>query len=138
MPSDVPEAACTFEERFCAATVGRLSAATRSWLDDLIAEDTDTDADSAGGGGTFFTELKADPGALGLDSLLAEVHKLQRVRGLHRPQRRVSPDTCLIFQLFRVRWEASKSHEVVLLVRLGFNGRVRPLHGTGFFLRRDS
>ncbi|MCX4428703.1 Tn3 family transposase [Streptomyces mirabilis] len=59
----------------------RLSAATRSRLDDLIAEDAGAGEESAGGGGTFFTELKADPGALGLDSLLAEVNKLQRVRG---------------------------------------------------------
>nr|WP_267907906.1 Tn3 family transposase [Streptomyces sp. SID7804] len=73
----------TFEERFCATTVGRLSAATRSRLDGLIAEeDADASEDSAGGGGTFFAELKADPGALGLDSLLAEVNKLQRVRAL--------------------------------------------------------
>ncbi|MEU7886756.1 DUF4158 domain-containing protein [Microbispora bryophytorum] len=80
----VGSAVSTFEERFCAATVGRLSAATRSRLDDLIAEDAGTD-ESAGGGGTFFTELKADPGALGLDSLLAEVNKLQRVRALELP-----------------------------------------------------
>ncbi|MEY9490924.1 hypothetical protein RKD26_006803 [Streptomyces calvus] len=72
----------TLEEQFCATTVGRPSAATRSRLDDLIAEDADASEDSAGGGGTFFTELKADPGALGLDSLLAEVNKLQRVRAL--------------------------------------------------------
>lgn len=46
----VGKAVSTFEERFCAATVGRLSAATRSRLDDLRAEDAGTDADSAGGG----------------------------------------------------------------------------------------
>ncbi|MDQ0986937.1 DUF4158 domain-containing protein [Streptomyces sp. V2I9] len=57
----VGSAVSTFEERLCAATVGRLSAATRSRLDDLIAEDAGTDAESAGGGGTFFTELKAGP-----------------------------------------------------------------------------
>ncbi|MCX4851287.1 DUF4158 domain-containing protein [Streptomyces sp. NBC_00893] len=77
----VGSAVSTFEERFCAVTVGRLSAATRSRPDDLIAED-DASGDSAGGGGTFFTEPKADPGALGLDSLPAEVNKLQRVRAL--------------------------------------------------------
>ncbi|GAB3209605.1 hypothetical protein GCM10027294_24670 [Marinactinospora endophytica] len=81
----VGSAVSTFEERFCAATVGRLSAATRSRLDDLIAEDTGAGEESAGGGGTFFAELKADPGALGLDSLLAEVNKLQRVRALELP-----------------------------------------------------
>ncbi|MFD4337850.1 hypothetical protein ACFWPP_11750 [Streptomyces anulatus] len=77
----VGSAVTTFEERFCAATVGRLSPATRSRLDDLVAEDAGGE-ESAGGGVSFFSELKADPGALGLDSLLAEVNKLQRVRAL--------------------------------------------------------
>ncbi|MFD8517089.1 hypothetical protein ACFV27_39935 [Streptomyces antimycoticus] len=62
-----------------------MSATTRSRLDDLISEDAGAGEESAGGGGMFFTELKADPGALGLDSLLAEVNKLQRVRGLQLP-----------------------------------------------------
>ncbi|MER6196656.1 DUF4158 domain-containing protein [Streptomyces sp. NPDC001586] len=66
----VGSAVTAFEERFCAATVDRLSAATRSRLDDLVAEDTGGQ-ESAGGGVSFFSELKADPGALGLDSLLA-------------------------------------------------------------------
>lgn len=65
--------------------MGWLSATTRSRLDDLISEDAGAGEESAGGGGMFFTELKADPGALGLDSLLAEVNKLQRVRGLQLP-----------------------------------------------------
>ncbi|GAA4803100.1 hypothetical protein [Streptomyces ziwulingensis] len=77
----VGSAVSTFEEQFCAATVDRLSAATRSRLDDLVAEDAGGE-ESAGGGVSFFSELKADPGALGLDSLLAEVNKLQRVRAL--------------------------------------------------------
>jgi hypothetical protein len=40
---------------------------------------------SVGGGRTFFTELKTDPGALGLESLLGKVNKLQRVRKLELP-----------------------------------------------------
>ncbi|GAA2271546.1 Tn3 family transposase [Kitasatospora sp. NPDC001175] len=40
----------------------------------------------AGGGRSFFTELKTDPGAPGLESLLAEVNKLQRVRRLELPE----------------------------------------------------
>ncbi|MCX4682046.1 hypothetical protein OG413_43465 [Streptomyces sp. NBC_01433] len=35
----VGSAVTTFHERFCAATVDRLSAATRSRLDNLVAED---------------------------------------------------------------------------------------------------
>ncbi|MEU6593119.1 DUF4158 domain-containing protein [Streptomyces sp. NPDC046881] len=58
----VASAVNTFEERFCRTPTDRLSAVTRSRLDDLVAED-DGEA-SVGGGRTFFTELKADPGAL--------------------------------------------------------------------------
>ncbi|MFE3717205.1 DUF4158 domain-containing protein [Streptomyces cyaneofuscatus] len=43
-------AVSTFEERFCAYTMDRLSAATRSRLDDLVADDVGAGADSAGGG----------------------------------------------------------------------------------------
>ncbi|MFC9219753.1 Tn3 family transposase [Streptomyces hygroscopicus] len=74
----VASAVKTFEERFCRTTTDRLSAVTRSRLDDLVAEEDGEG--SEGGGRTFFTELKADPGALGLESLLTEVNKLQRVR----------------------------------------------------------
>ncbi|MFC9863247.1 MULTISPECIES: hypothetical protein [unclassified Streptomyces] len=75
----VGSAVTTFHEWFCEATVDRLSAVTRSRLDNLVAEDGGV-VDSAGGGVTFFCELKAEPGALRLDSLLTEVNKLQRVR----------------------------------------------------------
>jgi hypothetical protein len=56
----VASAVNTFEEGFCATTVERLSAASRSRLDDLVA-DGDGGEGTVGGGRTFFTELKADP-----------------------------------------------------------------------------
>nr|WP_214661069.1 hypothetical protein [Streptomyces polyasparticus] len=102
----VGSALSAFEERFCATTVGRLSAATRSRLDNLIAEDADASEDSAGGGGTFFTELKADPGALGLDSLLAEVNWVQRVRALELPPELFG--LCRLVAVWRAR--ASKDY----------------------------
>nr|WP_239085067.1 DUF4158 domain-containing protein [Streptomyces halstedii] len=79
----VGKAVKDFEKRFCRSTLDRLSHATRSRLEDLIAGDgTDQGADgdgaAAGGGRSHFTELKTDPGAPGLESLLAEVNKLQR------------------------------------------------------------
>jgi hypothetical protein len=70
--------------------VDRLSHTTRSRLEDLVAgskdgDETAEDQAAAGGGRSFFTELKADPGAPGLESLFAEVDKLQRVRKLELP-----------------------------------------------------
>lgn len=79
-----------FEKRFCRSTMDRLSHTTRSRLEDLIAGDgtehgADGDGAVAGGGRSHFTELKTDPGAPGLESLLAEVNKLERVRRLELP-----------------------------------------------------
>ncbi|MFE0062272.1 DUF4158 domain-containing protein [Streptomyces sp. NPDC059003] len=84
----VGSAVSTFVDRFCQTTTGRLSAATRSRLDDLVSEDDGPDGEekgSVGGGQTFFTELKADPAGLGLESLLGEITKLHRVRNLDMP-----------------------------------------------------
>jgi len=79
-----------FDAKFCGSTVSRLTHATRSRLEDLVAggeegEEPAADRASAGGGRSFFTELKEDPGAPGLESLFAEVTKLQRVRALELP-----------------------------------------------------
>ncbi|BCK66485.1 hypothetical protein Srufu_004380 [Streptomyces libani subsp. rufus] len=97
------------KERFCAATVDRLSAATRSRLDDLVAEDAGAD-ESAGGGVSFFTELKADPGALGLDSLLAEVNKLRRVRALELAPGLFGDVSEKLVAAWRARARASKEY----------------------------
>ncbi|WP_243740878.1 hypothetical protein [Streptomyces sp. 8K308] len=72
-------------------TLDRLTHATRSRLDDLVVgddgqeEDQDGEGTVSGGGRSHFTELKTDPGAPGLESLLAEVNKLERVRRLELP-----------------------------------------------------
>ncbi|MFF6862369.1 hypothetical protein [Streptomyces ardesiacus] len=75
-----------FEERFCRTTMERLPRATRDRLDELILGEElaggEGEADVVGGGRSFFTELKADPGVPGLESLLAEVTKLERVKRL--------------------------------------------------------
>ncbi|MEU7581415.1 Tn3 family transposase [Streptomyces sp. NPDC041068] len=51
----VGSAVSTFESRFCGTTMGRLSAITRTMLDELVAEDDRGDGTaSVGGGQTFF------------------------------------------------------------------------------------
>ncbi|MFH8738681.1 MULTISPECIES: DUF4158 domain-containing protein [unclassified Streptomyces] len=86
----VGKAVKDFEKRFCRSTLDRLGHATRSRLEALIAGDgteqgVDGDGAAAGGGRSHFTELKTDPAAPGLESLLAEVNKLERVRRLELP-----------------------------------------------------
>jgi hypothetical protein len=58
-----------------------LSEETIGLLEQLVAEPGPEGDGTLGGGRAFFNELKQDPGAPGLESLLAEVAKLQRVRG---------------------------------------------------------
>ena len=66
-------ARATAEQLFCARTTGRLPADAIERLEDL-----------AGGRG-LLAELKADPGPLGLETLLGEVDKLPRARAIGLP-----------------------------------------------------
>jgi TnpA family transposase len=72
------------DQLFCASTVARLSVETIAALEALVAEDPTGDEEQAGVAG-FFTELKADPRQLGLETLLAEIRKLGRVRAVGLP-----------------------------------------------------
>ncbi len=62
----------------------RLGPATRQALNELLvtgrAEDG-ADAEAADGHRSVLNELKADAGAISLESVLAEIAKLQRLRG---------------------------------------------------------
>jgi hypothetical protein len=87
-------ARATAEERFCAQTVARLPPQAVERLEALAAmasgEDLDAGAGGAGGddtlaGRSLLAELKADPGPLGLETLLAEIDKLPQVRALGLP-----------------------------------------------------
>ena len=66
-----------FEQQFCLEITSRLPEEAAARLEDLIAED---DA-----GRSFLVELKADPGHLGLETLVNEIDKLERVRTIGLP-----------------------------------------------------
>ncbi|MGA5207860.1 DUF4158 domain-containing protein [Streptomyces variegatus] len=67
-----------WERTFCARTVGRLGEAGTAQLLCLVAEDNEA-------GTALLATLKRDPGAVGLDSLLTEITKLNDVRKLGLP-----------------------------------------------------
>jgi hypothetical protein len=71
------------DERFVRLIMSRLDADVAQSLWGIIAYGTDP-LDTAEEP-SFFTELKADPGKLGLETLLGEVAKLKRVRALGLP-----------------------------------------------------
>ncbi len=65
------------EQRFCARTVGRLPEETAARLEALAGDDVS--------GRGALAELKADPGRVGLETLLREIDKLERIRALGLP-----------------------------------------------------
>ncbi|MEU0389153.1 Tn3 family transposase [Streptomyces chartreusis] len=67
-----------WEKTFCACTIGRLGEAGTARLLSLVAEDNEA-------GTTLLAALKRDPAAVGLDSLLTEITKLNDVRKLGLP-----------------------------------------------------
>jgi hypothetical protein len=122
------------DEQFCAAIVGRLPEPAIAALDKLVAEgDADADAeaeeaDGAGegeGGGAeptgLFTELKADPGPLGLESLLTEVARLRRVHTLGLPADLLAD----IADKRVAAWRARAANEYPSTLRRDHHRRVR-------------
>lgn len=67
-----------WEKTFCARTIGRLGEAGTARLLSLVAEDNEA-------GTALLAALKRDPGAVGLDSLLTEITKLNDVCKLGLP-----------------------------------------------------
>ncbi|MCM3925640.1 DUF4158 domain-containing protein [Frankia sp. AiPs1] len=74
-----------FEQQFTTLVAGRLPAAAVGRLEWLVAVPEDGEDTAAGGGPVLLAELKEDPGKLGLDTLLREISKLERVRALGLP-----------------------------------------------------
>ena len=72
----IGSARATFEQRFCERTTARLGAACRVRLAGLV-DDED--------GRNLLAELKADPGQVGLETLLREIDKLAGIRELGLP-----------------------------------------------------
>jgi TnpA family transposase len=89
----VRSAATRFEERFCANVLERLAVEARAAIDDLLAtsisigeEDPELAPDNrADPEKVDFSQLKADPGRPGLESVLREVAKVKRIDALGLP-----------------------------------------------------
>ncbi|ACZ85020.1 DUF4158 domain-containing protein [Streptosporangium roseum] len=79
-------AVAMFERDFTTRTAQRLGSAAGARLDDLIAapevEADPVEVPVAAPGRSFLQELKEDPGPIQLDTLLAEIVKLERVRAI--------------------------------------------------------
>ena len=86
MPSRIDRAlgaaGATADHHFCAQTIARLPEEAIDRLDKLAL---DYGASSGGSGRSILAELKADPGPLGLETVLAEIEKLHQARSVGLP-----------------------------------------------------
>jgi len=95
----------------------RLDAGMRERLDALLADGDD---------GTAYARLAADPGRVGLESLLAEIAKVERLRALELPPdllRGLHPDQAKRFQrraAVESAWELRRHPEHIRLPLLAF------------------
>ncbi len=80
-----------FEKHFTTLVAGRLPAEAVARLKTLVAAPDGDEgegegaADAVGGEAAFLAELKEDPGKLGMETLLKEISKLERVRAFGVP-----------------------------------------------------
>jgi hypothetical protein len=113
----VAAARLAHDERAFRAVAAHLDAETRCRLDGLLADD---------GSGAAFSRLQADPGRVGLESLLAEIDKLDIVRSLRLPPDILKPNHPALIKRFRRRvateavWELRRHPERIRLPLLVF------------------
>jgi hypothetical protein len=93
----------------------RLSAETQRALDDLLAtgsSDNETDAQTTEGRRSILNELKADAGAVSLESVLVEIAKLERLRSLELPTGLFRDVSLKVVERFRQRAAAEAPNEL--------------------------
>jgi len=101
----------TFEERFFANTLLQIPPATREQIDRLLntAASSQELTDTLGND-TFlppevssFSELKTDPGRIGVDSFQKEVAKLQQIRQIELPDSLFKLFSIKVLQIYKQR-----------------------------------
>ncbi len=112
----IASAARTHEDRFCRSVLDRLQAESLERMDALL--DTEDSESVLRGGGvsdrahSFLHELKADPGRIGLDTVLEELEKLRRVRELALPPDLLAGVSPKVIGVYRQRAASEKPSEL--------------------------
>jgi TnpA family transposase len=107
----------TYETKFFSSTLQKLTPQTKTSIDCLLTtsapnENKVTAVDPADRQGVSLHELKADPGRVGLESILAEVTKLQSLRQLSLPSDLFRAASPKILQVYKTRVAASPPSEL--------------------------
>ena len=108
----------THESRLCAEVLSRLSPMTLAKLDALLgaagpAAPESDDANLPEPERSVFSELKRDTGPVGVESILAEVAKLERINALELPGDLFQDVSSKVFNAYRQRADAEPRREML-------------------------
>jgi TnpA family transposase len=98
-----------YEERFCVATLERISSTSRVRLDELLAP---LPPATEAAGGAVLNYLASDPGRAGLRSIEEHVAKLDLVRAIDLPSDLFPENTASLARSFRDRAAVEESFEL--------------------------
>jgi hypothetical protein len=101
----------TYEQNFCAAISSQLSTETLARIDALVSTSKALE-EQAVPQPSDFNNLKADPGRVGLDSLLKEIDKLQTIRQLKLPENLLASTSPKILHHYRQRASTEPPREL--------------------------
>lgn len=101
----------TYEQNFCAAISSQLSTETFARIDALVSTEKALEEQTVPQPSDF-NNLKADPGRVGLDSLLKEIDKLQTIRQLELPENLLANTSPKILHHYRQRASTEPPREL--------------------------
>lgn len=102
----------SYEQNFCATTSAQISSETQAKIDAILNTDKALEDESTQSQPFDFNNLKADPGRVGLDSLLKEIEKLETIRQLELPENLFTSISPKIIHHYRQRASAEPPREL--------------------------
>ncbi|MBD2311078.1 Tn3 family transposase [Desertifilum sp. FACHB-1129] len=102
----------SYEQNFCATTSHQISPETKAKIDVILNTDKAFEGESTQSQSFDFNHLKADPGRVGLDSLLKEIDKLETIRQLEFPENLFTQISPKVIHHYRQRASAEPPREL--------------------------
>lgn len=102
----------SYEQNFCDTACAQISSETQAKIDAILNIDKALEDESTQSQPFDFNHLKADPGRVGLDSLLKEIDKLETIRQLELPENLFTNISPKIIHHYRQRASAEPPREL--------------------------
>ncbi len=101
-----------FEKRFCTTIFDSLQTATQAQLEELLSATGTAQSDPSLPERSAFTELKHDPGRIGLESVFTEIARLERIRRMALPENLFRNLSTKVLRTYRQQAAVEELHEM--------------------------